>query len=102
LLESLQQHKPIYADLHGIEFPRLIGFGKTIVFHAMNIALKPFGSSNGPEPIRSHGGEIVEGGPQRFADQFQQVKTVNGGEHMRGVRSLLASRFDEPSLPKPF
>jgi hypothetical protein len=48
------------------------------------VSFIPGQGSQALEPVRGHGGEGVEGGPQGLGDEFQAVEHPDGGQHMGG------------------
>ena len=61
----------------------------------MGIALEPDGRRERAHPVRHDGGQVVQGGAQRLADQFEEMQVAHGTQHVRAVGALLAVRLDQ-------
>ena len=94
--ERLQQAKAIDADLVGQGIPLGLALGEAEVVDPRAIALGPRRIEAGSQPVGSPLGHLVQGMPQRLADQLQSVEGANGGQD-RGRIGALAS----PCLQQP-
>jgi hypothetical protein len=72
-----------------------------VVLHAAAIAVKPFGRCLGPQSVRGHHRQGVQGVAEGLADEFQPVEDANSREVMRGVRALAATHVEEATLAHP-
>jgi hypothetical protein len=97
IIQGIEQEEPVRADLQREGFALLSASGQAVVLDAMRIALEPGRLRNRANPVRNNGGQIIESGAERLADQFQKMEVMHGPQHMRAVGALLAARFDQPA-----
>jgi hypothetical protein len=68
---------------------------------ALAVALEPLGGGDLPQPAGCHGREHFQRGAQGLADEFHLVPCPHGGQHVRGVGALTASRPQQSQLAYP-
>jgi hypothetical protein len=100
-LQGIEQPEPIRADLQGEGLTLLPTLGQAVVLDPVSIALEPDWRGDRAQPVRHNGGQIVQRGAQRLADQFEEMQVAYGTQHMRAVSALLAPSLDQAARLEP-
>ncbi len=94
-IESTYQVEAVGPHDLGQRLALAIGRGEAIGVDARAIAVKPVRRYLSAQPVGSHHGETVQRLAQGFPDALQPVEPMDGGEHMGGIRALLAPWLEQ-------
>jgi len=75
--------------------------GQACILNPSAIPFIPCQRCQSLQPVRGHGSQGVEGGPQGLGDEFQTVEDPDGRQHMGGVGALLPTGLEEPQRATP-
>jgi hypothetical protein len=90
-----QELEAVRADPLRQLLPLGVAPGKPVLLHARAVALVPLRGRPTPEPLRSHGGQGVQGRPERLAYALEAPHRLDRGQHVRRVGTLFAARLEE-------
>jgi len=82
-----------------LTFSRVLG--QTRVLNPPAIAVVPRQRGHGLKPVGRDGGHRVERRAEGFRHEFETIQHANGGQHMRGVGTLLPAGLEPTHHPAP-